>query len=157
MIWHIRGMLGGGKYHHHHCNQSLFSFQYIEGVDTGMYWGGKGRHNVSGTESNHLGHWNSQQCHKHFLQNSTFCSWKHLRFEHGGDKLVSCPGHHLASVHPCMDSCSLWWNWTWNAEELNRENFLANSCVSSGLAVWKVDKLEWSSREMLKNWTERSF
>ena len=26
---------------------------------------------------------------------------KDLRFEHGGAKLVSCPGRHLTSLHPC--------------------------------------------------------
>ena len=27
---------------------------------------------------------------------------KDLRFKHGGTKLVSCPGHYLTSLRPCM-------------------------------------------------------
>ena len=42
----------------------------------------------------------SQQRHKYFLQNSTFAP-KDLRFEHGGDKLASCPGRYLTSLRPC--------------------------------------------------------
>jgi len=34
----------------------------------------------------------SQQCHRHFFQNSSLHLFpKDLRFEHGGAKLVSCP------------------------------------------------------------------
>ena len=29
---------------------------------------------------------------------------KDLKFEHGGAKLDSCPGRHLTSVRPCVDS-----------------------------------------------------
>jgi len=29
---------------------------------------------------------------------------KDLRFEHGGTKLASCPGRHLASLRPCVQS-----------------------------------------------------
>jgi len=43
----------------------------------------------------------SQQCRKYFLHYSTFTS-ERLRFEHGGAKLVSCPGRHLTSIRPCM-------------------------------------------------------
>jgi len=31
---------------------------------------------------------------------------KDLRFEHGGAKLASCPGRHLTSAHPCVQTVS---------------------------------------------------
>ena len=45
----------------------------------------------------------SQQCHKCYLQNSTFAS-ERPQVEHGVVKLVYCPGRHLTSLRPCPNS-----------------------------------------------------
>jgi len=51
-------------------------------------------HNYPGGESLR-GAEKFQQCRKYFLHYSTFPSKKPYRFEHGGAKLVSCPGRYL--------------------------------------------------------------
>jgi len=49
----------------------------------------------------------SQQCHKHFFQNSRLHLLpKDLRFEHGGAKLVSFPRRHLTSLRACTSRLS---------------------------------------------------
>ena len=47
----------------------------------------------------------SQHCHKQFFKTVHLLP-KHLRFEHGGAKLVSCPRRRLTSLRPCTSRLS---------------------------------------------------
>ena len=47
----------------------------------------------------------SQQCDKHFFKTVHLLP-KDLRFEHGGAKLVSCPGRHLTTARSCTSRLS---------------------------------------------------
>jgi len=74
----------------------------IGGVTRGGIGGAIPREPYHYGAPNHCGYAEkSQHCHNYFLQCSTFAP-KSLRFEHGGAKLASCPGHHLTSLRP-------WW------------------------------------------------
>jgi len=57
---------------------------------------------LQGTPNDCEGAEKSQQCHMYayFLQYSAFG----CKFEHGGAKLASCPGHHLTSLRPYLEA-----------------------------------------------------
>ena len=63
--------------------------------------GGKGG-TIPQATNHYWGTEKSQRSHKYFLSlNIVHLLSKNLKFEHGGAKLASCPGRHLASIRPC--------------------------------------------------------
>ena len=60
----------------------------------------------------------------------------------GGTFKVGKYHHCIGRLPGCQntegwDDCGLWWNTTWNAQNLEQRSTLAYSCVSSGLVFWK--------------------
>jgi len=83
---------------------------YIQGRNEGEQGGRnspgdaslRGAKSVQGVPNGCRGAEKSLQCNKYLLQYNAFASYKDLKFEYGGAKLVSYPGHHLTSLRPCL-------------------------------------------------------
>jgi len=59
-------------------------------------------HNSPGTDSLLCGGCRKVPTVSQVLPSIQYLLPKDLRFEHGGAKLVSCPGRNLTSVRPCL-------------------------------------------------------